>query len=158
MAWFPCSPRNSQEFSRTTVWKHQFFSAQSSLRSNSRQQIFYFFLTIRQKKTSFEIKINSIRECLLTVTSRRVDKLTLQKSLHLRRTNPLLLFSEGHTPERSVWVSLITRQAGLVFWVVLNHCTILVYGGYEFLGQKSVLLRTAFPIQVVNHVWKYFLS
>ena len=40
--WFPlrltglssCSPRDSQEFSSTTVWKHQFFSAQPSLLSN----------------------------------------------------------------------------------------------------------------------------
>ena len=40
--WFPlrltglssCSPTDSQEFSSTTVWKHQFFSAQPSLPSN----------------------------------------------------------------------------------------------------------------------------
>ena len=29
-----CSPRDSQEFSSTTVWKHQFFSTQPSLLSN----------------------------------------------------------------------------------------------------------------------------
>ena len=32
---FPCSPRDSQVFSNTTVQKHQFFSAQLSSQSNS---------------------------------------------------------------------------------------------------------------------------
>ena len=37
LVWPPCSPRDSQEssFSNTTVQKHQFFSAQPSLWSNS---------------------------------------------------------------------------------------------------------------------------
>ena len=36
MVWSPCSPRDSQEFfSSTTVQKHQFFSAQPFLWSNS---------------------------------------------------------------------------------------------------------------------------
>ena len=33
--WSPCSPRDSQVFSNTTVQKHQFFSTQLSLWSNS---------------------------------------------------------------------------------------------------------------------------
>ena len=33
--WSPCSPRDSRVFSNTTVRKHQFFSAQPSLWSNS---------------------------------------------------------------------------------------------------------------------------
>ena len=35
LVWSPCSPRDSQESSPTTVQKHQFFSAQLSLWSNS---------------------------------------------------------------------------------------------------------------------------
>ena len=35
LAWSPYSPRDSQVFSSTTIWKHQFFRAQPSLRSNS---------------------------------------------------------------------------------------------------------------------------
>ena len=35
LVWFPCCPRDSQEFSNTTVWKHQFFGAEPSLWSNS---------------------------------------------------------------------------------------------------------------------------
>ena len=35
LVWSPCSPRDSQEFSSTAVWKHQFFGAQPSLWSNS---------------------------------------------------------------------------------------------------------------------------
>ena len=33
--WFPCCPGDSQEFSSTTIWKHQFFGAQPSLWFNS---------------------------------------------------------------------------------------------------------------------------
>ena len=33
--WSPCCPRDSRVFSSTTVWKHQFFSAQCSLWSSS---------------------------------------------------------------------------------------------------------------------------
>ena len=33
--WFPFSPKDSQKFSNTTVQKHQFFSTQRSLQSNS---------------------------------------------------------------------------------------------------------------------------
>ena len=33
--WYPCSPRDSQVFSNTTVQKHRFFSTQLSLWSNS---------------------------------------------------------------------------------------------------------------------------
>ena len=35
LVWFPCSPRDSQEFSSTTVGKHQFFSIQPPLWSKS---------------------------------------------------------------------------------------------------------------------------
>ena len=36
LGWSSCSPRDYQRvFSSTTIWKHQFFGAQSSLRSNS---------------------------------------------------------------------------------------------------------------------------
>ena len=35
LVWSPCCPRDSQVFSSTTVQKHQFFSAQPSLWSNS---------------------------------------------------------------------------------------------------------------------------
>ena len=35
LVWSPCSPRDSQEFSSTTVWKHQLLSTQPSLWSNS---------------------------------------------------------------------------------------------------------------------------
>ena len=34
LVWSPCSPRDSQEFSSTAVWKHQFFGSQPSLGSN----------------------------------------------------------------------------------------------------------------------------
>ena len=35
LVWSPCSPRDSRVFSNTTVQKHQFFSAELSLWSNS---------------------------------------------------------------------------------------------------------------------------
>ena len=35
LVWSPCSPRDSQESSPTTVWKHQFFRSQPSLWRNS---------------------------------------------------------------------------------------------------------------------------
>ena len=35
LVWSPCCPRDSQESSQTTVWKHQFFGIQPSLLSNS---------------------------------------------------------------------------------------------------------------------------
>ena len=35
LVWSPCCPKDSQVFSSTTVWQHQFFSTQPSLWSNS---------------------------------------------------------------------------------------------------------------------------
>ena len=35
LVWFPCCPRDSEEFSNTTVRKHQFFAAEPSLWSSS---------------------------------------------------------------------------------------------------------------------------
>ena len=35
LVWSPCNPRDSQGFSNTTIWKHQFFRTQPSLWSSS---------------------------------------------------------------------------------------------------------------------------
>ena len=35
LVWSPCSPRDTEVFSSTAVWKHQFFRSQLSLWSNS---------------------------------------------------------------------------------------------------------------------------
>ena len=44
LVWSPFSPRDSQELSNTTVWKHQFFGTQPSLCSNSPQSYFQIML------------------------------------------------------------------------------------------------------------------
>ena len=61
LVWFPSCPRDSQRvFSRTTVWKHRFFSAQPSLWCNSHPSIHDYWHTTLAHFILFELQWSTL--------------------------------------------------------------------------------------------------